>query len=363
MAAQIEDDKIDTEIAEPVSARDEINNDVVAAIASLKGEAEPEPKIETEQPEAAPRERGADGKFVAKEAVAEKPVAEPKLPPPEDVTKASEQPSNAGSAPPVSWAADAKQTWASLPPAVQQAVLKREQEASNGFKQYSEKTAAYERALTPIAQEAQKRGLGTEEGIQRLMDGQRFLEEQPAQAILWLAQRNGIDLAELASNPPQPGRADPMVSQVRSSVSTLEQRIAQIEQGAQQREYEGNLAASNKFAADNPYFADVEDMLPEIMMGIRAANPALSGIELLQKAYDQAIWTNPDIRAKVLAEQNAKVAQEEAAKLAQKANQASRAAISVKGSSAPASTPARRPESTGDIYDDVRAAVHQLRAG
>ncbi len=353
MAEEIEDQVIEQEVVEPVSARDEINNDVVRAISSLKAEAEPE-TIEAEEP-VAERTRAADGKFAAKEPEAAKPAPEQKLPPTEDVAKANEQPSTVAAVPPVSWAADAKQAWASIPPAVQQAVLKREQEASNGIRQYSEKTARYEQALAPAAQEAAKRGLSVDDGIKRLIDGNTFLEQQPAQAILWLAQKNGIDLAELVSNPPQQVRADPMVSQVSQTVSTLEQRLQQIEFGQ-------NLTVAQQFAASKPHYADVEEILPDLIKEVRTINPHLSGMDLLEKAYERAVWLNPDVRQKVIAAENAKVAQNQVSKVAEKSTQASRAAVSVKGSSAGAQAP-RRAESNGNAFDDVRAAIHQLRAG
>lgn len=350
MANEIEDDKIiENEVVEPVSARDEINNDVVSAIASLKGE----PEVPEAKESEVERVRAPDGKFAPKEAAVVAP--EPKLPPTEDVAKVNEQPSTVAAVPPVSWAADAKQAWASIPPAVQQAVLKREQEASNGIRQYSEKTAQYERALAPVAQAAQARGLSVDDAIKRLSDGNTFLEQQPVQAIMWLAQKNGIDLAELASNPPQQVRADPMVSQVNQTVSSLEQRLQQMEFGQ-------NLTVAQQFAASKPYYADVEDMLPDLIKEVRTLNPGMTGIDLLEKAYERAVWLNPDVRSKVIAAENAKTAQTQVAKVAEKSTQASRAAISVKGSSAGASAP-RRVDSNGSAFDDVRAAIQQLKAG
>ena len=345
--------------AEIVDHRDDVHNDVAAAIASLKGEPEPaSDEVSTDPVKTVAR--GPDGKFAPKEAAPEAAAApDQKLAPAEDVTKASAQPSQAV-APPVSWAPDAKQAWASLSPAVQNAVLKREQEASSGIRQYSEQTKRYEQALAPVAQEAQRRGLTTEDGIQRLMDGQRFLETQPAQAILWLAQRNGIDLAELASNPPaiqQQARPDPVIAQVSQTVQTLEQRL-------QQYEFNANLTVAQQFAASKPHYADVEEQLPDFIREVQRIDPSLSGVELLEKAYERAIWLNPDVRAKVQAAEREAAEKARVATVQAKATQATKAAVSVKGSSANAA-PARKPEATtsGDAYDDVRQAIHQLRAG
>lgn len=353
MADEIEDDKIiEQEVVEPVSARDEINNDVVNAIASLKGEPEvPEAK----EPEAKDLVRGPDGKFAPKEATPAVAAADPKLPPAEDVAKVNEQPSTVAAVPPVSWAADAKQAWASIPPAVQQAVLKREQEASNGIRQYSEKTARYEQALAPVAQAAQARGMSVDDGIKRLIDGNTFLETKPVEAIMWLAQKNGIDLAELASNPPQQVRAEERGPQVVQTDPVLVQRLQQVE-------FRQNYSIAQQFAASKPHYAMVEEHLPAAIVEVRTLDPTLDGFDLLEKAYERAIWLNPDIRSQVTAAENAKTAQTQVAKVQEKSSQASRAAVSVKGSSAGAPAP-RRAESNGSAFDDVRAAIQQLKAG
>ena len=348
-----------TEAPGPVEAvdhQDDVQNDVRAAFASLKGDEAPAGP----EPDSAVKTlvRGADGKFIPKEAAPEVAAPDPKLPTAESPTKPSEQPSQAQVAAPVSWSADAKQMWASIPPAVQQAVLKREMEASNGIRQYSGKVAQYEQALAPIAEEATKRGMSEGDAIKRLIDGNTFLEQQPHQAILWLAQKNGIDLAELASNPPaiqQQARPDPAYAQVSQTVSTLEQRLQQIEFG-------NNLTVAQQFAASKPHYADVEDQLPDFIREVQKLEPGLTGLPLLEKAYERAIWLNPDVRAKVNAAERAEADKARVATVQAKATQASKAAVSVKGSSANAAPPKRQAASSGDAYDDVRQAIHQLRA-
>lgn len=90
------------------------------------------------------RARGPDGKFIPKSAV--EPTAPatstPDLAEPTAVAAApsTAQPAN----PPVSWSAEAKAAFVQLSPAVQQAVLKREKEVSDGFAQKSAELKEYE---------------------------------------------------------------------------------------------------------------------------------------------------------------------------------------------------------------------------
>jgi hypothetical protein len=370
--ARLMAEPVDTElepiVTEHVNPRDAVNDDVRAAMASLRGEEGEAPAAETPEPAASAaseaekpeRVRGPDGKFAKTEAAPEKAAPVEKLPATEEPTKASAAPSTAP-APPVSWAAEAKQAWASLPPAIQTAVLKREQEASAGFAQYSEKTKAYERALAPVAQEAQRFGLNVEDGIKRLLDGQRFLESQPEQAILWLAQRHGLNLAELASNPPAPQmpvRSEATVPpQFVQSISSLEERLNGIL-------VDQNMTAVERFAKENAHYADVEDQLPAIMREIQAADPSAKGVPLLQAAYERAIWLNEGVREKIWAERQTQTQQATQAKVQAKATQSARAAVSIKGSSAD-TRPPQKPvmNGSGHASDDVRAAIAQLRGG
>jgi hypothetical protein len=370
---------------EPVTERDAVNDAVRDAITSLKGEA-PE-VLAPETPEVAPVEAAApaapelakedhptdprrfkDGTFkTASEATAkaapQKQAAapQPKLPTAENPAEASPAPSKAPT-PPVSWSADAKQVWASLPPAVQTAALKREEEVSRGFRQYSEQTKAYERVLAPVEQEAQRAGLNVEQGIQRLLDGHRFLETQPVQAVLWLAQKHGLNLAEIAANPPAPQtpvRSEPSIPpQFVQQVSSLEERLNRMDM-------DQNMAGLEQFAADpkNAHYSDVEDQLPGIMRELAAVNPALKGVPLLSAAYDRAIWLNQDVRSKLIAEQTQQTQQVATQKIAEKSAKAQRAAVSIRGSSADTRPPPKAQQNgAGHVTDDVRAAIDQLRA-
>lgn len=368
MGIEKADDVVENEILNPA---DDARNDVAKAIQQLKGDApaevvedaHPEALEVASEPEAAAaddgRARGPDGKFISKEIAPAKAAPAQEITPPVDNTaKAStEQPSTAAiGAPPVSWAAEAKTAWNSIPPAIQAAVLKRETEVSNGFKQKSDEVHRYEQALAPIAQEAQKRGLSPDDAIRRLIDGNTFLESRPAEAIVWLAQKNGIDLAQLASNPPasQPQvRTDPVVPQLQQTISSLESRL----NGFLQTQ---TMSVIEKFASDHPHYEAVESDLPVFIQQVQQAEPGLAPNDVLQKAYERAIWVNPDVRSKLISEQQTEAQKTQLAAVQTKATQAKKAAVSIRGASNGSMPPAKM-STGGDVYDDVRNAIHQLR--
>ena len=133
----------------------DMEDDIRAAMAEVSGNAPepapaeevvvaPEAIIEAETPHddgekaADGRVRGPDGKFIAKAA--------------ETVQDTPDQPSEAVADPavklairaPASWSPAAKATFDKLPPEVQQAVAKREQEIDHGLRRKSEEVKRYE---------------------------------------------------------------------------------------------------------------------------------------------------------------------------------------------------------------------------
>lgn len=392
---------------EPMNYRDEVANDVALALRQLKGET-PE-KIETpeeigeppadkadatEKPEKAAKAKSDKprdpdtGKFAPKTESTEAPetaAPEQKSASPDIAAKASAPAvSTPQVAPPAGWTPDAKQAWAALtaviptlPPevqasisAIQAAANKREQDISAGGRQWSEEKRQYETALAPIANAAKRHGISPAEGAQRLIAANDLLERDPQTGIMQLARAYGVDLATLVSNPPapQPQRfVDPMVPQLNQKVSTLESQL----EGFLQTQ---TLGVVESFAQSHPHYSAVDNELLELIPMVQRAEPGLPHSEVLQKAYDRAIWLNPSVRSAMLAEQNAaaekantekaaEVEKQRIAAIQAKSTQSKKAAVSVKGSSTGAPAPAPKPtgNGTGDIYDDVRASIRQLK--
>jgi len=364
---QIDDSGAQT--PEQMGYAEDVRNDVAEAIKKLKGGDEPAKEASAavdEHPEPAEptgddRARGPDGKFIAKpekiETAPEKVEAAIKeLPPTDNVAKPSVQPAQAAVAAPVSWAADAKASWSNLPPAIQQAVIKREEEIANGGRQWSEEKKRYQATLAPLVEETQRLGVSPEQGLNALLNAHRMLQRDPASAIARLAQQYNVDLTNLASNPPaeQP-RFDPMVSQLTQHVSALESQL----HGFLQNQTRGVV---DKFAADHPHYAAVEEQIADLIPLIQQREPGLNPSDVLTKAYEQAIWLNPDVRAQLMKEQSEAAQKQQIETVQAKASQAKKAAVSVKGSSNGASVAAKAPvNSGGDVYSDVREAINQLR--
>ncbi len=335
---------------------DDVADDVRAAFESAKtieGEAkditDPAEVVETESAKAE-RLRNERGQFIKAEEGAEKTAAEPQKVP--DADQNREQPVERSSAnePPSFLSAEAKAEWAKAPSAIQAALLKRDADANEGGRRWSEEKRAYDETLAPVMEAAQRAGVDPREGIKRLTAANAYLDRDPPNAIKWLAQAYGVDLKALASDQQQPQqpKADPLVAQLHQDVGYIKSSLA--EQAKAQ-----TTQAIQAFASSpgHEHFEDVKVKMGQLLLTRQATD--------LQDAYDQATWSNPSVRAKLIAAQTAPVAA--AAKDQAIVTKARRGAISPRGTPAsavpePQKAPARV-NGADSVEDDVRAAFRQ----
>lgn len=248
---------------------------------------------------------------------------------------------------PVSWAADAKQAWATLPPAIQAAVLKREKEVSDGFKQYGEKTKRYddlERVIAP------RRGLYADSGrsdaelINQLWTWNEALLRNPREAFPALAQVFGYDLAQAAPGtshtpPEQQSQIDPtlrgVLDPINKQLSELGGNLSAVQAQIQREQQARDEAMLNGWAKDKPHFERVRTAMGKLMQAGMAND--------LDDAYQKATWADPETRAAMQRDELAKAEAKRAAdqKAAQPAP--SPAALSAKARSAAVSVRSATP--------------------
>jgi hypothetical protein len=113
----------------------------------------------------------------------------------------ADQPSSTAPAgPPPGWSQQAKSEFSRLSPAVQEAVLRREQEVSNGFKQYSEKSRAWDsvdQIMGPRRPYLQQFGFRSDQqAIEHMLLWSDALARNPAQAITDLANHLRVNIGQ-----------------------------------------------------------------------------------------------------------------------------------------------------------------------
>lgn len=283
---------------------DDISADIRAAVEQSSNRAlaekvvtaEVEIPAETEQ-QKADRLRDEGGRFVAM------PVEQAKAAP-EQITDADPAQAKVEASPAISmpktWSADAKAEWSNLSPAVQQAVLKREQEMDSGGRQWSEQRATYEQALAPLSDFAQRYQIDPPQALNRLLEWQGALETDPANAIIQLARVSGVDLVALVNGSPQPQaqqqqfNPDLIYNGVNQLIAQQFQKRdedqavnSQIQSFASERDAAGQLK--------HPHFDNkaVKERMGALLEKGLAAD--------LDDAYQQSIWAMSDIRSSLMA--------------------------------------------------------------
>lgn len=343
--------------------------------ATLKKETKTEEKPTTDEQG---RARGPDGKFIAKDATepteeAEKP-AEPEAP---DVGTA-----------PAAWKKEIQAKWAELPDWARAEITKREEDVQKGFAKY-QNLRTVEPVLDYAGQLAPRFGLQGPQLVQQWAQVQGALldPKQAPQVIQALAKQYGVLLGATAQpapaieKPAETPAADPnawvdpevaalkqALEQLQGWKTNLEKQAEEAAQQAQVQAQQQKLSAIDQFASEKgsdgqPLRPHLETVMPDMVASInrvRSTNPNLSDQDVLQQAYDIAVWGNPETRKLVL---DAQKASEEAER---KAEARKRAQAATRGVVSPASTSPQGPAAftapKGSLRDQMAATLEQLTA-
>lgn len=272
-----------------------------------------------------------NGRFAAKES-----TEQPEAPVPVVADQTAETPQEQATPAidaPVSWSAEQKAKWATLPPDTRAYIAQRDKESHEAISRAGQQIKAFEpigKVIEQFSHVFQKNGLQPHDGIARMMAVNEMLEANPKAAIAEIAKAYGVNLQ---------GEAAQDATPENQRIADLEARLAKTESHltAQQRE---RLSAENNalareiadFAKDKPHFESVR----KVMAGLMNSGAA----ETMQDAYDKAIYADPTIR------QSLQVDAQKAAEDKRKADEAERvkkakaaAGVNVKASPGQSNSP------------------------
>lgn len=387
---------------------DDLEADIAAAI---KGEAAPAPFETVEatpvvETEAAPpenetaeerqirvdeagRARDKTGKFASKDG--KPPAVEPAAI--DAKTETPEAPAGAKHKPHTHWSPEMKATFLELPEAVQKAWLDREADMEKGRQEWGTKAEDFNklnRVIEPMKGRWAMQGLTPDVAIGQLVSAANLLQNNPREGfehllktyaganylhlINEIAMKNGYALArsdnqgQQPTEGQQPAMADP-------TVRRLEEQLQELKQWKQQYEERETTTVRTNMAAEvdavrnkpeNLFFENVKHDVAVMAKQMLDQGDKRPTREIVQDAYDRAVWANPTTRALQLqADQKARDAAARTA-AAKQVETAKKAAVSVTGSpdrGAPAARPATSSKNRlDDIEADVRASLSAGRA-
>lgn len=240
--------------------------------------------------------------------------------------------------PPVSWSSDMKAKFVELPSEAQEYIAKRESEAHAAIVQLGNEVKQYEPLSNVLGQYDQVfkvNNLNHAEGVQRLLEVQSLLDNNPIEGVKQIAKAYNVDLEDFAFEDFEDNA--PQITSMQNEIAVLKQQLAQqskqsesVSQMMQQQVQQEKQSLVESFSKDKPHFDKLQNEIATNLQAIDQSHPNLSDQEALSKAYEMALWQNPETRAEMIAKQ----AELEKAKEDEKVNKAKKASkVNVKSSS------------------------------
>lgn len=307
-------------------------------------------------------DRAADGKFAKRNHVADALAPEAEEPAATETQDQSPdegqaEPPKAAIEPPTSWSGEMKAKFAALPPDAQEYIAQRERDAHARITQLGQQAKAFE-PLSKVLEQHQdlfaSKGLTPDDGINRLLTVQRALDADPHATIQRLAQMYGVTLPT-----GEPGSENPQVSFLQDRIAQLEGQIRETREkvvSREQREVETQrqtiVSAVDEFAKSKPDYDILEPYIEEAVRLIRMKEPNAPVKDVLEQAYEKAVWLHPDTRAKRIAEEAEKRAGE-AAKKAAEASKVAKLNVKTSASAKPGQKGLDSPDYWSSLYDQA----------
>lgn len=285
-----------------------------------------------------PRE---NGRFVAKNPTEQAADAPPVTEVADQTAQTPPEQAKPAIEAPVSWTAEKKAEWASLPPTLQDYIAQRDKESHEAISRAGQQIKAFEpigKVIEQFAHVFQKSGLQPHDGIARMMAVNEMLEQNAPAAIREIAKAYGVNLS---------GDAEQNATPESQRIAELEARLAKTESHltAQQRQQVNaeNATLAREiadFAKDKPHFESVR----KVMAGLMSSGAA----ETMQDAYDKAIHADPTIR------QSLQVEAQAAAEAKRKADEAERVAKAKKAAGVNVKSSPGQNNQAKTLDDDLR---------
>lgn len=354
-----------------------------AAVAAAPPDPATNAPVETESARAE-RIRDEQGRFAAKAERPEgaAPDASAAKGPETPVEPATEAPDAAPVVrPPPGWSAQSKADFAALPAHVQQDIVKRESEVNAGFAKFQDF-----KGLDDFVAQAKAAGSTPAQVIDAYRTAEGMLRQDFAGGIRQLAQNFGhhpvaaaagllgmdpqalvarLNAGQTPGTPqPQDQQAGqpPLHPQVAAELARIQQTVSGLtsERAAHQRAAAAQVVEG--FFADPkyPYADNVANKLLDIVNSDPSARGDMRGA--LERAYDAAVWANPETRDLLIKEQLRTKSTSEMERSAAVVAGARAAGRSITGSPLAGASTQPPPAMTGDIRSDLSAAWDRASA-
>jgi hypothetical protein len=197
----------------------------------------------------------------------------------------------------------------------------------------------FDNIFANIEPQLKQNGISRTQYIKNVIDIDRDLQKMPVDGVMKIMEIYGVDLNQLNARlgrvqqqPIQKKNDDEYIDPMDARLKPVLDKVTVLERQIYQNNYQSRQAKIDaevsEFKARNPHFSKVEDDMADLIYSYKQKFPHMPNGELLQKAYEKAIYMNSEVREAVFKEAEAKRTKEAAAK----AQAAKRAGSSVSGS-------------------------------
>ena len=225
---------------------------------------------------------------------------------------------------------------------------------------YKKRNEAFDEIMQPFKGDFERAGMDEVGAVRQLLAAHDYLRKDPQNAIAWLANQYGVDMAAIGNDPAAEDEfADPQVKQLQQQVAQLTGFIQNQQTQQQSQVQQSTQSLIDQFAAEtdangnpkHPHFDRVRGVMGSLISSENAKD--------LATAYEMAVYADPELRQEQVKAMAAAQSQDnvktEAVKKAKKA-----ARSKVRGSASPAA-PAL--PANASIRDTIQASIRQLENG
>jgi len=225
---------------------------------------------------------------------------------------------------------------------------------------YKKRNEAFDEIMAPFKGDFERAGMDEVGAVRQLLAAHDYLRKDPQNAIAWLANQYGVDMAAIGNDPAAEDEfADPQVKALQQQVAQLTGFIQNQQTQQQSQVQQSTQSLIDQFAAEtdangnpkHPHFDRVRGVMGSLISSENAKD--------LATAYEMAVYADPELRQEQVKAMAAAQSQDnvktEAVKKAKKA-----ARSKVRGSASPAA-PAL--PANASIRDTIQASIRQLENG
>jgi hypothetical protein len=262
---------------------------------------------------------------------------------------------------PQSMPAELRDKWGTVPPEVAKWVSTREAESHKRITELGEAAKTGEQIRSVIGRYQQSfRGVPVEQGLEKLLAANAYLEQDPAEGIKWLANAYGVDLSGLGQQ--AQGQESGEVRALNAKIAQLERQISDTSNrvmSREQREEQARQQTIEKLAEDfakdkQDHWADIEQDVIDQLVAVAQREPDLPPEKRLEKAYKNALKVNDAVASKLNEAQRKVEAQKAEADKKRKADEAKKhASLNVKSANAATPKQAKWEDTMREVADRI----------